>query len=741
MNKNRMWKKTAITGLAVVLAAGTCLAGSGIVTAAGTAEKAKTKPKAKETEKTEKETEAVKIVTGTKDETVYVKADASGQTQSIIVSDWLKNTDLNVSMTDKTELKNIKNVKGDETFSQDGSSVTWAANGNDIYYQGETDKELPVGVKVTYYLDGKEISPEELAGKSGKVKIRYEYINKAKDGDAYVPFTMVTGMILPTDNFRNVEVTNGKVISDGSKNIVVGMGFPGLADSLKLKDSKQIKDMDLDIPDYFEVTADAEDFTLAMTATVATADILSEFGFDDIESTDDLMDSIKELTEASTSLVDGSGELADGVKTLQDACKTLNTGAETLDEKMGELSDGLGTLNSQKGELVSGAQALAGGIAELDQSKGILIGGASSLASGADELKTGTQKLSEGTAKYTAGVGGLKAGIDTYVSGSMILAQGTAQYVNGTAQIAEGLNTAAGSIDTVKTAVTGLLQQSISSDTAVLTTLLEVQQVVASYTSSHEILVKLANNSIPIDEYTQKLNDSIQQMQTSIYCQQQLLDQFGEDGDINKLLQGITTLQQGAAGLTENNQQLLDGAALLLEKGPELTQGIADLDAKSADLNQGSAAAAQGAKDLSDGASALSGGAYQLGEGVSALASGSSALAAGASELSEGVEALSDGAGQLKEGTKTLADGTDELKDGVDDLKEGADTLKDGMEEFDEEGIQKLSDVLEGDMQEILDRIEAVMDAGRAYNNFSGISDDMDGSVKFMIETAGIENK
>lgn len=730
MNKNRMWKKTAAAGLAVILAGTACLNGITTVQAEDKTEKSKNDKK-KETE-----AQSEKIVKGTKDETVYVKADASGETQSIIVSDWLKNSDLDVAMSDISELTGIKNVKGDETFDQSGSQLTWNADGNDIYYQGETDKELPVGIKVTYYLDDKEMSPEDMAGKSGKVRIRYDYINKAKSGEAYVPFTMVTGMILPTENFKNVTVTNGKVISDGSKNIAVGMGFPGLAESLKLKDTEETKD--LDIPDYFEVTADAEEFTLAMTATVATADILNEFGFDDADTVDDLMDSVKELSDASTSLVDGSGELADGVKELQKACKTLNTGADTLNEKMGELSDGLAQLNSKKGELTSGAQALAGGIAELNEKKGTLIDGAGSLAAGASELKSGTASLQQGVTQYTAGVGTVKQGVDSYVGGASALAQGTTEYVNGVSQLADGLNNAGEGIESAKAAVAALLGQSISSDTAVLQTLMEVQGVVSSYTSNHEILVKLANNAVPVDEYTQKLADSIGQLQTSIYCQQQLLAQFGEDGDINKLLAGIGSLQAGAQELTANNQLLLDGAAELLNKGPQLTKGLGDLNASSASLNQGSAAAAQGASALAGGALSLSGGAAQLGDGVSALADGSSALAAGASELSSGVEALADGASQLKDGTDTLSSGTDDLVDGVKTLKKGADTLKDGMEEFDEDGIQKLSDALEGDMQEVLDRIDAVLDVGKAYNNFSGIADDMAGSVKFIIETSGI---
>ena len=155
-------------------------------------------------------------------ETVYVTANASGAVDDVIVSEWLKNANSSAELSDTTELKNIVNVKGKESYTENSDgTVTWDANGSDIYYQGTTDKELPVDMKITYTLDGKEIAPEDLAGKSGKVTIRFEYDNKEKqvvdvDGkevEVYTPFAMVSGMMLDSDKFANVEISNGKVIS------------------------------------------------------------------------------------------------------------------------------------------------------------------------------------------------------------------------------------------------------------------------------------------------------------------------------------------------------------------------------------------------------------------------------------------------------------------------------------------------------------------------------------------------
>ena len=213
-----------------------------------------------------------------KEETVYVIADNTGKEQKIIVSDHLINNDDKDTLEDASTLKDIENVKGDEKFTQgaDGA-LTWQADGNDIYYQGKTDRDLPIEMKMTYYLDGEEITPEELAGKSGKVTIRADYTNKEKaENGVYVPFAAVTGMML-NKNFTNVEVTNGKVVSDGNNQVVVGFAFPGLSESLDL-DSKNLEDVN--IPDYMEVTADVKDFSLDMTMTFVMSDILQELDVD-----------------------------------------------------------------------------------------------------------------------------------------------------------------------------------------------------------------------------------------------------------------------------------------------------------------------------------------------------------------------------------------------------------------------------------------------------------------------------
>ncbi len=386
MNKNRRML-TRATSVALTVAMGLSMVACGATTAS--------EETTVEVEENAAKEEAEKLETAlnessfgqsddadTKMETVYVTADASGTTQNIIVSDWLRNYDGADTLIDQTDLTDIQNVKGDETYTENSDgTISWAADGNDIYYQGSTSKSLPVSVKVSYKLDGKDITAEELAGKSGKVTIRFDYTNTAKAtvkvGDKNeqitVPFAMVSGMILPTDKFTNVTVTNGKVISDASSNIVMGVALPGLKEALNLNEDKleELQDeagTDLSIPEYVEVTADVEDFELGMTMTLASADVLKDLGFDDLDNSDaisQISDSMDLLSDSMQQLTDGSAELYEGAKKLSDGASSLKSGVTDYTNGVGQLTAGAKTLNDSMGSLSAGTQALADGTEQL----------------------------------------------------------------------------------------------------------------------------------------------------------------------------------------------------------------------------------------------------------------------------------------------------------------------------------------------------------------------------------------
>ena len=352
--------------------------------------------------------------TADKEETVYVKTDANGEEKTVIVSDWLKNFSGEAKIKDATDLTDVENVKGNETYKRGKKdSITWNANGKDIYYQGTSDKNLPVSMKVTYYLDGKEISPKKLVGKSGKVKIRYEYENHSavtktingKQTTIYTPFTMITAAILNTDNFSNVKATNGKVISDGNKHIVIGVAMPGLADSLNLKNTSI--GSNFDIPEDFEITADVEDFQMTVTATVANSDTLSEFGLDDAGDLSELTDSLKDLENATDKLCDGSGDLVKGIEKLVTASGKLKSGTKQIAVSSKQLATGLDKLVNGSTTLKKGTSQLAKGTSALPSSTEKLDNGVRQILK---ELQSSTPSESD-QAKLQSNLQGAQTGI------------------------------------------------------------------------------------------------------------------------------------------------------------------------------------------------------------------------------------------------------------------------------------------------------------------------------------------
>lgn len=902
----------------------------------------------KETAKNGSETKMSSSVKPKKEETVYAKIDGSGSVKSVTVSDQLKNISDISKLKDISDLQNIVNVKGEEAFSTMGSSVVWDTADADICYQGTTTKELPVGIKITYKLDGKEISAADLKGKSGHVVIRYTYENKSgSSGKASTPFMMATGLILDEETFKNVTVENGKLFSDGERNMVIGYGFPAMKNILG------IEDKDLDIPDYFELEADVTEYEPVEGLTIATNSVFNDLDTDDFDSLDELQDSMEELQDASSQLVSGSGELKNGIDTLLASSGTLTDGIDQLvagggDLQAGtsELADGSSRLLDGSNQLADGSKELADGSKELaDGSKDLLDGsrqladGSKELADGSKELAAGTSQLYDGSKELKAGVGELKGGLDQVTSvSSTTLAEGAKKLSDGmnalqtgagslselvqgisslnaalnqgigenpslcagAADLAEGLRdlsavlsgsiaqsqqNQAASINALEEQLIGLQNMadqiadgnSGASNTQVMqnasniaenAAMIEAQMDAieyhdtpaviseqaevnpAAYTDLSELinvlcgidpadesaaseiqsaigLAKSAQSNLytvgggavvqndggsqaveyaeaakataraiaadansamqaassPVDDGTaeqvrqlqQGINDlltvvqnmqiqtqdastdallaNVNALQTAAAALSAGINQAGEGvkaldagaGRLGQLTDGVKELADGSkalsdgisekGGLVDGLKQLSAGAEALNAGSAELSEKMGEADQGAKTLASGASKLSSGALDLKSGASDLSDGAFELYDGAFELSDGASELASGAFDLTDGAFRLNDGAITLKDGLNTLQSGSGELIDGVQQLDDGAAELNDGMIKFDEEGIQKLVDAFGGDIEDLLDKMNEMLDASRAYKNFSGIADDMDGEVKFVFVT------
>lgn len=636
--KNKLSKRVMAGSMAAVLAA----VGAGTY---GFEQKSMSEVKAEE-EDTETLKEAAETVLGDtttesngetyKDESVYVNADASGKVKKTTVTEWLKNTEKG-SVDDETVLEDVENVKGNEKYKEGSDdSIVWESKGKDIYYQGTTDEELPVNMSITYKLDGKEISPKDLAGKSGKLEMTINYENKSKqnvdvDGqqtEMYTPFTLATAMMLPTDEYTNVTIDNGKIVSDGDKNIVVGVAFPGLSEDLGLDSSN----LDVDIPSSVTITADVTDVSVGATYTMASANLLDSIGLDDVDSFDDLDDSINKLEDATNQLVDGSKELAEGTNTL----------------------------NGKSGELISGVDKLADGVTAYTDGVAGVADGANAINSNMALVKNGVSAAVEGTGKLATGVSGVQSGLNT---------------------VASGINTAIDNLNKSGENIKGLANQTALTDK-------EKQQIVSNVSAGLDQAGLSKEQKDAVDTaIASAVNAASDETNKKVaYAANEYSEGMsGAASQLSAASSALTTVDPAnptatvaggvaavSAGIDELQTKLGTGTA----DQPGLTTGVEALASGVSQLADGANELNQKSSTLNSGMSTLKNGGEQLVSGVGVLASGADTLASGISEYkTEAIDKLADAfGGDIGKVTSRI----NAMKELSEDYKSYA-GIKDGM--------------------------------------------------------------
>lgn len=282
------------------------------------------------------------ILAYTKDETIFSKTTSSGEAYETIVSARLKNDDEKKLLNDLSNLMDIENVNGDETFEKNGESIVWNANGKDIYYQGNSEEALPIDLNVTFKLDGETISKDDIIGKSGKVEIVLSYTNNAKQvvningkpTTLYTPFVVVAGTVINNEKNTNITVSSGKVLDQDKKTVVTGVCLPGMQESLNISKDK------IDIPDSITITMDATDFEIGSIMSFMTPKAFVDTDSKIWDDLDEVYSKVNELQNASNQLVNGTGALKDGAS-------QLNTGAHQLSKELNSKIDTYYNMKSQ----------------------------------------------------------------------------------------------------------------------------------------------------------------------------------------------------------------------------------------------------------------------------------------------------------------------------------------------------------------------------------------------------------
>ena len=597
------------------------------------------------------ETAATVTASSGSSETVYVIANTDGSAKKVIVSQKYGSDDADAAQKARSSLTDAQNVKGDNCW------------------QGDTDKALPVTTAITYMLDGKAISADELAGRSGHVTIRFDYTNtqyetrtiNGKSAKIYVPFAALTGTLLDSDRFTNVSVTNGKLVDDGDHTVVVGMAFPGLQESLDLDSDT------LELPAYVEISADVTDFALDTTLTVVTNSVFSDADEDALDDSalGDLSGDMDKLTDAMTQLMDGSGELYDGLNTLLSSSYELSDG-------VGKLTSGLQTLDSNSAQLNAGAETVFN----------TLLDTANTQLQANESLKEAGITIPTLTiANYADTLNGVIASLDP----ESVIAQAE--------QVALEKVTAA-----VRAGVTQAVQQQVTA------------QVTDAVTA--QVQAKVLAGVLEASGVTQKQYDALPENSEV---------KAGIDAAVADQMQSDAVQQQITAAVAENvaAQMASDEVKALIDQNTEaqitlLIQQNMNSDEVRGQINAAAAQASEGAQQL-----------LALRQQLDSY-----------NTFYTGLRAYTAGVGEAKDGAVKLNGSMPELISGVKKLRDGSGELRDGLKELNDQAIQKLVDALDGDLGQVSDRLQAVLDVSRDYQGFTMNSD---GGVKFIFRTEAVE--
>ena len=682
--------------------------------------------------------------TGDKSETVYAVMDADGNTTDVSVSEWLKNEGKSNNLSDYSNLKNIKNTSGDEKMSRDGKKLVWAAKGKDIHYTGDYDGELPVKVKISYYLNGTKISADEIAGKKGNVKIRFDYdINDSVKENGYSltrPYAIVSAVVLSNDNFTNVTVNNGKAVNDGNSTAVVGIALPGMSDNLQIDE--------LDIPDHVTINAKTTNFEIDGTYTVADSGFMNDVDTTKLDDAtgqvDELESALDKLSDASKKLVDGSSKLAKGANKLADSSSQIEEGTETLKDGTESMKNGSKDLKAGTGDLKQGTGDLKAGVKNLSDGADKLVTGAKDLSAGTIQMKEGTEALNSsvngadglagdnGSAKkLSAGAAQVDAGIKQM--GKTIAAQNAklAQTAKSISDNLDGVNTekvnAPSSADVDGALETAIKAAAASGDQDTINALKNAKEKLGTYETNVNDTVSSVNTD---KQKISAANQTAKAMYQSIAS--------SSNDDLKKLQDGADELKAGTQAL--DTAVNVGGTKADGTKVPSLSKAVAGLNSGAAQLDAG----VNGYTDKDGkfhpgallGLQSLQAGIKVDTKDKTSLVTGVNKLDAGANKLDAGTTKLANGAVQVDAGTGKLVTYMGQLAEGAETLSDGADTLASGMATFNKTGIQKLVSTLkDSDIKSMVNRVKATLDAASDGSFIGGKQDGQSGESKIIFKT------
>lgn len=711
-----------------------------------------------------------------KTETVYSVLNSDGSISDTIVSSWLHDEDGINNIKETLNLTDVKNIKSNEKPSKDGNTYTWNAKGNDVYYEGTATKQLPVSVKLRYELDGQEMSAKDMEGKSGHLKLTISFTNnysevKNINGKSIVihPSYLAGGMLnMSTGNFTNVKCESGKIVNDGTNEMLAFANIPGLNETLRSASLDKVNNQ-LGISDDVTVEADVNNFDLGsiMVGMTNEIDLASELG--EIGSVSELTDGIDQLIEADDQLIDGSKQLYDGTTQLKEGIAPLSSAypqIETLTNAFDQLHDGTTTLSTGLNQYTAGVDQLN---VVSKQNLYKLSMGATTLNTSLNnkESKSQLNQLVQGSQALDAGIQNLNEqvnGDDSMLKPDMVknlteALKTTNEQVGKLGQVLNDLQDQEGAFVDLSNQITkaseninklGTLQTSFKEVTdgasAIITADNEQiksvdDQLAAIRTKEINALnasieaLKNAANAVPEDDTTgakAKIEEQINALESqkatlgdasslSVTLKDLSQCQAGIDkivADSKETLEELNAVYNSSKTDIENLSTKLDEA----KKSIEVLNGVMkqlnengitseEFEKKVNTLKAGVEKLAKNSPALANGVATLANKLNNLGEGLNGLDSGMSQAYTG---ITQATSQLSDNSDSLRNGAKALNDGTAQLsasKSKMSELTSGLTKLSDAVDQLND-GAQQLYEGNEQFKSEGLDQLKEKVDLG-----------------------------
>ena len=719
-----------------------------------------------------------------KTETVYSVLNSDGSISDTIVSSWLHDEDGINNIKETLNLTDVKNIKSNEKPSKDGNTYTWNAKGNDVYYEGTGTKQLPVSVKLRYELDGQEMSAKDMEGKSGHLKLTISFTNnysqvKNINGKSIVihPSYLAGGMLnMSTGKFSNVKCESGKIVNDGTNEMLAFANIPGLNETLRSAGLDKVNNQ-LGISDDVTVEADVNDFDLGsiMVGMTNEIDLASELG--EIGSVSELTDGIDQLIEADDQLIDGSKQLYDGTTQLKEQAAPLTGSSDQVRQLSSgaiQLNDGVKALQTGITQYTAGASAINEGVNQLygiPQNVGLIQSAVTTSTEEQASLVDGSQAVADGLGQLLDKLNGANVTASVKEMNGLLTKsktdlEGMAKTLGEDKTTLEGMQTDLTNASTKLSKLTPLKDKLDTLGTEIVTKETQNNTAIADYNSKK----KTVNDKITAIKNS--MNTEIETSITTLSTAKQALNDAGKTDEANSIqtqidalnkektnvdaistIEGLSELQTLTEEFNTLNETLGTVKSTISDMSTLVGKSISDLEGLATDVQaalttidtlsqilSGSTEKVEGMQtmlnslkpgvtELYNGALKINAGAInlgnKLGELQTASQSGVDKIKAGTTQLTSNNATLNGGASALSEATGTLAgqsgtfnemaDGLDTLGKAFETLNSGAKQLYEGNEQFKSEGLDQLKEKVDLGVGE-LETLQSVMDEIKAMN-------------------------